>query len=93
MAFQLLLNVLLAVCWMFLTNSLSTAGFITGFIAGLAALFFFPALLLAAVLHLENMVSHQTGADLYKGTIFGQCQRAENRYSAETEHPPGHFRV
>ncbi|WP_186819920.1 Na+/H+ antiporter subunit E, partial [Bacillus tropicus] len=41
MAFQLLLNVLLAVCWMFLTNSLSTAGFITGFIAGLAALFFF----------------------------------------------------
>lgn len=40
MAFQLLLNVLLAVCWMFLTNSLSTAGFITGFIAGLAALFF-----------------------------------------------------
>lgn len=41
MAFQLLLNVFLAVCWMFLTNSLSTAGFITGFIAGLAALFFF----------------------------------------------------
>ncbi|KXZ13371.1 cation:proton antiporter [Bacillus nakamurai] len=41
MAFQLLLNVLLAVCWMFLTNSLSAAGFIIGFIAGLAALFFF----------------------------------------------------
>ncbi|MCP6682436.1 Na+/H+ antiporter subunit E [Bacillus nakamurai] len=41
MAFQLLLNVLLAVCWMFLTNSLSTAGFIIGFIVGLAALFFF----------------------------------------------------
>ncbi|MCC9023749.1 Na+/H+ antiporter subunit E [Bacillus nakamurai] len=41
MAFQLLLNVLLAVCWMFLTNSLSAAGFIIGFIVGLAALFFF----------------------------------------------------
>lgn len=41
MAFQLLLNVLLAVCWMFLTNSLSAGGFMTGFIAGLAALFFF----------------------------------------------------
>ncbi|QKP73245.1 Na+/H+ antiporter subunit E [Bacillus amyloliquefaciens] len=41
MAFQLLLNVLLAVCWMLLTNSLSAAGFMTGFIAGLAALFFF----------------------------------------------------
>lgn len=92
MAFQLLLNVLLAVCWMLLTNSLSAAGFLTGFIAGLAALFF-PALLLAAVLHLENMVGHQTDADLYKRIIFGQCQRAENRYIAETEHPPGHFRV
>ena len=41
MAFLLLLNVLLAVCWMFLTNSLSAGGFMTGFIAGLAALFFF----------------------------------------------------
>lgn len=93
MAFQLLLNVLLAVCWMFLTNSLSAGGFMTGFIAGLAALFFFPALLLAAVLHLENMVGHQTDADLYKGIISGQCQRAENRYISETEHPSGHFRV
>ena len=45
MAFQLLLNVLLAVCWMFLTNSLSAAGF-DRIYRGLGGAVF-PALLLA----------------------------------------------
>ncbi|MCC2930551.1 Na+/H+ antiporter subunit E [Bacillus sp. LBG-1-113] len=41
MAFQLLLNVFLAFCWMFLSNDGSAAGFITGFILGMISLFFF----------------------------------------------------
>ncbi|MCY8423128.1 Na+/H+ antiporter subunit E [Bacillus vallismortis] len=41
MAFQILLNVFLAFCWMFLSNSSSAAGFITGYILGMASLFFF----------------------------------------------------
>ncbi|MCY8104916.1 MULTISPECIES: Na+/H+ antiporter subunit E [Bacillus] len=41
MAFQILLNVFLAFCWMFLSNDGSAAGFITGFILGMISLFFF----------------------------------------------------
>ena len=41
MAFQILLNVFLAFCWMFLSNSPSAAGFITGYILGMLSLFFF----------------------------------------------------
>ncbi|MGN7375386.1 Na+/H+ antiporter subunit E [Bacillus halotolerans] len=41
MAFQILLNVFLAFCWMFLSNDASAAGFITGFILGMISLFFF----------------------------------------------------
>lgn len=41
MAFQILLNVFLAFCWMFLSNDGSAAGFITGFILGMVSLFFF----------------------------------------------------
>ncbi|MCY7919455.1 Na+/H+ antiporter subunit E [Bacillus vallismortis] len=41
MAFQILLNVFLAFCWMFLSNSSSAVGFITGYILGMVSLFFF----------------------------------------------------
>lgn len=41
MAFQILLNVFLSFCWMFLSNDGSAAGFITGFILGMISLFFF----------------------------------------------------
>ncbi|MBE1866948.1 Na+/H+ antiporter subunit E [Bacillus subtilis] len=41
MAFQILLNVFLAFCWIFLSNSPSAAGFITGYILGMLSLFFF----------------------------------------------------
>lgn len=40
MAFQILLNVFLAFCWMFLSNDPSAAGFITGYALGMLSLFF-----------------------------------------------------
>ncbi|MGE6629903.1 Na+/H+ antiporter subunit E [Bacillus sp. NPDC077027] len=46
MAFQILLNVLLAFTWMFLNDSYTAAGFISGYVLGLLAIFmlrhFFP---------------------------------------------------
>ncbi|SCA87559.1 Na+/H+ antiporter subunit E [Bacillus glycinifermentans] len=46
MALQILLNVILALCWMFLNNDPTAVGFITGYAMGLFSLFllrrFFP---------------------------------------------------
>ncbi|MCG8396976.1 Na+/H+ antiporter subunit E [Bacillus atrophaeus] len=41
MAFQLLLNIFLAFCWMLLSNDASAVSFVTGFVLGMVSLFFF----------------------------------------------------
>lgn len=51
MAFQILLNVFLAFCWMFLSNSPSAAGFFTGYILGMLSLFSSGAFLLAGFIY------------------------------------------
>ncbi len=55
MAFQILLNVFLAFCWMFLSNDPSAAGFITGYALGMLSLFL-PALF-TRQFYLWNMFS------------------------------------
>lgn len=90
MAFQILLNVFLAFCWMFLSNSPSAAGFITGYILGMLSLFL-PALFHSPVLSMEIDFYYQALFHFYKGTVPCQCQCDEISLISKTEYQTGYF--